>query len=202
MALRKLTESQITRFERLAWPCLPMLMRAAMCLTHRFHEAEDLVQETMIKAVRAIDRFKEGTDVKAWLLTIQRRAFIDRYRAARNERGQHSLDDEATPEPAAADTAEVGELDEHWDQPEQLLDRFDDDQVIEALRSLPQEIRWTLLLVDVQEMDQAEAAQVLGVPVGTIKSRAHRGRAMLRDKLWALARQRGWVAAKPEDDQP
>ena len=65
--------------------------------------------------------------------------------------------------------------------------------MIDSLRSLPEEIRWTLMLVDVERLDHAQAAQILHVPVGTIKSRAHRGRGMLRDRLLGIARQRGWI---------
>jgi len=195
----KLTDSQIERFERLAWPLLPVLLRAAQCMTHRDDQAEDLVQETMIKAMRAIDRFEEGSDMKAWLLTIQRRTFIDLYRSQKHQRAERSLSDDTVPEPADDAGHTAGEFDEQWDQPEQLLNRFDDEQIVEALRSLPDEIRWTLLLVDVEQLGQRQAAEVLDVPSGTIKSRAHRGRGMLRDKLYGLARQRGWVEAKSAD---
>ncbi|MBI1369751.1 MAG: sigma-70 family RNA polymerase sigma factor [Planctomycetes bacterium] len=196
----KLTDLQVERFERLAWPFLPMLLRAAQCMTHRDDQAEDLVQETMIKAMRAIDRFEEGSDMKAWLLTIQRRTFIDLYRSRKHRRAERSLDDDKVPEPTDDGGHDAEGFDRRWEQPEQLLNRFDDDQIIDALRSLPDEIRWTLLLVDVEQMDQQQAAEVLDVPVGTIKSRAHRGRGMLRNKLYELARQRGWVEPKPADD--
>ena len=78
-----------------------------------------------------------------------------------------------------------------------LIEQFEDDAVIDALRSLPQDIRWTLMLVDVEQLDQTQAAELLGVPLGTIKSRTHRGRRMLRDRLHERAGQRGWIA----DDQ-
>ncbi len=196
----KLTDSQIERFERLAWPYLPVLLRAALCMTNRDDQAEDLVQETMIKAMRAIDRFEDGSDMKAWLMTIQRRAWIDLYRSRKHQRAERSLDDENMPESADAGGHAAGEFDGQWEQPEQLLNRFDDEQIIEALRSLPDEIRWTLLLVDAEGLDQQQAAAALDVPLGTIKSRAHRGRGMLRDTLYGLARQRGWVETKSTDD--
>jgi len=172
-------------------------------MTRRFDEADDLVQETMVKALRAIDRFRDGSDMRAWLLTILRRSFIDLHRSRKHDRRSASLDDASVPEPAAAEGGTAGEWDERWDDPEGLLDRFEDEQIVESLRSLPDEIRWTLLLVDVERLDQREAAEVLEVPVGTIKSRAHRGRAMLRDKLHSVARRRGWIKvdADAERDQ-
>ena len=160
----KLTDSQIERFERLAWPYLPVLLRAAQCMTHRDDQAEDLVQETMIKAMRAINRFEDGSDMKAWLLTIQRRTFIDLYRSHKHERAERSLDGDNVSEPADHGGHAAGALDGQWEQPEQLLGRFDDEQIIEALRSLPDEIRWTLLLVDVEGLDQQQAADSLATP--------------------------------------
>lgn len=196
----KLTDEQIERFERQAIPLLPVLLRAAQFMTHRQDQAEDLVQETMIKAMRAIDQFDSVSDMKPWLLTIQRRTFIDLYRSRKQERAQRSLEDEKIPEPAAGDE-KFGAFDDQWHEPEQLLNRFEDEQVIEAMRSLPEDIRWTLLLVDVEQLDHPQAANMLEVPVGTIKSRAHRGRGMLRDKLYSLAKQRGWVTTDTQDNQ-
>jgi RNA polymerase sigma-70 factor (ECF subfamily) len=89
--------------------------------------------------------------------------------------------------PERSDAEGESETTSQWDPsqslPESLLELFSDPQMIDALRELPEEIRWTLLLVDVQELDHAQAAEILDVPVGTIKSRAHRGRAMLKSKL-------------------
>jgi len=193
-AAPKLTAKQAERFSRLAMPLLPLLLRAAVCLTRRSAEAEDLVQETMIKAMRAMDRFEEGTDIKAWLMTIMRRAHIDVVRG--NKRHAEVLPlEEAN---VAADLPDErggagGEFDAKWTEPAVLMERFGDEEVIEALQGLPEEIRWTLLMVDVEQMDHVAVAAVLEVPVGTIKSRAHRGRAMLRDKLYVWAKERGWV---------
>ena len=90
----------------------------------------------------------------------------------------------------------AGVFDSRWDEPEMILEGFEDAEVIAALKELPDEIRWTLLLVDVEDMDHREAARVLEVPEGTIKSRAFRGRGMLRDRLFELARQRGLAKAR------
>lgn len=189
----RLTADQAARFKRLATPLLPMLLRTARYLTHHDQQAEDLVQETMMKAMRAIDRFQEGTDIKAWLMTILRRAHIDTVRSNKNHANVCSIE-QAELELADPRRDEGGEYDARWADPGALLERFGDGEVIEALQGLPEEIRWTLLLVDVEQMDHSAAATILEVPVGTIKSRAHRGRAMLRDRLYLWAQERGWVS--------
>ncbi len=174
---------------------MPVVLRTAECLLRSPDGADDLAQEAMIKALRAIDSYQEGTDIKAWLLTILRRTHIDWLRARRAKPVEQSLDAMAADE-IADDSIPTGVHDEQWTAPEALLNRFEDATVIEALRSIPEDIRWTLLLVDVEQMEQAEAAGVLDVAVGTIKSRASRGRAMLRDRLYAEAQRRGWTNAE------
>lgn len=182
MTARPADDNAMERFERLAWPMLPVVLRAAKFLTRRDDQAEDLAQETMIKAMRAMDRFVDGSDMKAWLMTILRRTHIDRLRAEKRREPMQSLAtdvEDRNDSPAAT----AGVHDSEWTEPEQLMNRLDDQTLVDAMKRLPDEIRWTLLLVDVEQMDQQEAAEILDVPVGTIKSRSHRGRAMLRDWL-------------------
>lgn len=195
MSVKPITDAQAERFRRLAWPMMPVVLRTAQCLTRREADAEDLTQETMVKAMRAIDTYQDDTDMRAWLLTILRRTHIDRMRVEQS-RPQALPLDEAVLGEALDDGQPAGKHDAEWDQPEDLLNRFEDEAVIEAMRLLPEDIRWTLLLVDVEQMEQADAAQVLGVAVGTIKSRVYRGRAMLRDRLYELAVKRGWIRSQ------
>jgi RNA polymerase sigma-70 factor (ECF subfamily) len=189
------------RFHRLAWPQVPTLLRTAGYLTRDTHAAEDLVQETMIRAMKNMASFEEGTDIRAWLMTIMRRTHIDLYRADRKHRDVVSLDAAEGLRITLPDEREAGAYDDRWDNPEEILERFADDVVVLALKTLPEEIRWTLLLVDVEQLDHADAASVLGVPVGTIKSRAHRGRAMLRDRLHQHAASIG-VADRRQEVEP
>lgn len=196
MSTRPVSRAQAERFRRLAWPLMPVVLRTAQCLTRRDDQAEDLAQEAMVKAMRSIDSFQEGTDIKAWLLTILRRTYIDRLRAERNRPLRLSLDADQIGQ--TSDESAPGRFDGEWDEPEQLMARFEDEAVIGALRELPDDVRWTVLLVDVEQMEQADAAAVLGVAVGTIKSRTHRGRAMLRDRLHELAVQRGWAGVREQ----
>jgi len=176
------------RFYALVWPHAPTVLRAAQFLMRDPAEADDIAQETMIKAFKAIGSFEEGTNVKAWLMTILRNSRIDHIRSGATSSTNVSLD-QLGAEPADRSIDPSADEDSAWDSPEELLERFTDRHVISALHKLPEEIRWTLMLVDVQGMDHADAATVLDVPVGTIKSRTFRGRAMLRQELLPLAKE-------------
>lgn len=174
------------RFHRLFWPLRDVVLRAALVLSRDASEADDLAQETMLKAYRQAHQFTDGTDARAWLLAILRNARIDRLRSAARRGAPLSLD-ALEHDPAAEVDGFVDLEGAPPDDPDALLEQFSDAEVIDALRALPEEIRWTLLLVDVHELDHAAAGGLLGVPVGTIKSRAHRGRSMLRRALSARA---------------
>lgn len=150
-------------------------------------EADDLAQDTMLKAFRAVDQFAAGTDARAWLLTILRNSRVDRLRSKAAHKTV-SLD-------ALAGEPDV-EQERHEPRPHsspavpsEILEQFSDKEVIDSLQELSEDMRWTLLLIDVEGLDHAEAAEILQVPVGTIKSRAHRGRLLLRDRLESRARQ-------------
>jgi RNA polymerase sigma-70 factor (ECF subfamily) len=181
---KKISPDATERFYRLIWPERAGVLRLAHLLVRSPAEAEELAQDVMIKAFKAVDSFQEGSDIRAWLSTILRHARIDRLRAAGSNPAL-SLD-ELSFEPSQPP---AGGVEADWQQPEAILQSFSDSQVIDALKTLPEEIRWTLLLVDVEGLDHAQAATILEVPVGTIKSRAHRGRAMLRDALLPAARE-------------
>ena len=176
------------RFYDLVWPHLPAVLRLAGILTGDANDAEDLAQETMLKAFRALDQFQDGTDAKRWLTTILRNARIDRLRStARQAEHEVSLDQMELDPAAAGEANDSSPAFEPGDDPQQILGAFSDQEMIDALQRLPEEIRWTLLLVDVEGLNQEDAAGLLDVPLGTIKSRAHRGRAMLRKTLTPMA---------------
>jgi RNA polymerase sigma-70 factor (ECF subfamily) len=170
-------------FYRHIWPLRAAVLRTAGFLTRESNEAEDLAQETLLKAFRAIGQFDERTNPQAWVMAILRNTRIDRLRARRREAGQVSLDAEEMD--VAARSAGEQPVDVH--DPEALLSRFGDAEIIAELRALPEDIRWTLLLVEVEQLALAEAAEVLDVPVGTVKSRLVRGRQMLKLALTARA---------------
>lgn len=175
-------------FYELIWPHAPAVLRMALFLTHNHAEAEDMAQETMLKAFKALDRFQPGTDAPAWLIAILRNTWLDRVRSLKSRRETQYHDDELQ----HLSAAQIPPTDD-WTDAEDILQQFSDNEIIAALAQLPDEIRWTLLLVDVQGIDQHTAATLLDVPLGTIKSRAHRGRAMLRDVLLPKARDLGFL---------
>ena len=175
-------------FYKVVWPQRAVVLRAATIQSGNVADAEDLAQETLLKAFRAMQTYREESGIKAWLLTILRNTRIDRLRA--RAAANHLSLEELPGEPAVPDSAGKMEDDAVWDHPQELLNAFSDQNVIEAMNTLTEELRWTLLLVDVEGMDHSEAASVLDVPVGTIKSRVHRGRALLRQALLPVARER------------
>lgn len=175
------------RFSELVWPHRAAILRAALIQTGNRAEAEDLAQATFLKAFNAIGTFSAGLGAKAWLLTILRNTRIDRLRTAAGSAKHMSLED-LPAEPASPGAAEEPDS-SAWRNPEEMLAQFSDAQVIDALQGISEELRWTLLLVDVEGIGHQEAAEILGVPVGTVKSRVHRGRAALRESLLPLARE-------------
>jgi RNA polymerase sigma-70 factor (ECF subfamily) len=167
---------------------MPTVLRTAQILCGGdVAEAEDLAQDAMLKAFRAINQFSEGSDARAWLFTILRRARVDRIRSSASEAGTVSLD-ALKQEPPGGHGAAGPDRQAVVENPEVVLAEFTDADMIKALGRLPENIRWTLLLVDVEGMDLKEAAEILDVPVGTIKSRTHRGRTMLKDELLPMAK--------------
>lgn len=181
------------RFQQDIWPEAPMLMRTALSMTTQTAPAEDLVQSTLLKAYKHLDRLEPGTNTRAWLMTLLRNTWIDQWRKDDRKPDAHAVDLTAAPEPEANTQDPAGVHDENWSNPEALMQRFGDQEIIDALRLIPEGYRWALLLVDVQSMSIPEAAEVLDIAPGTVKSRLHRGRAMLRDRLYDFANQRGWV---------
>ena len=181
MALQK----NATRFGELVWPHLATILRTAQCLSRDDAAAEDLTQDTMIKAFKSLDSLRDDGCVKAWLMTILRRTHIDQASSARFR--AQSLEG-MNLDPAAPDEAIRTKGDAAWDEPDELLETFSDRQMIMALKGLPKEIRWALLLMDVEGLDQRETAEVLEIPVGTVKSRIYRGRAMLHTALQPAAK--------------
>jgi RNA polymerase sigma-70 factor (ECF subfamily) len=175
------------RFYEQVWPHAPTVLRTAQFLVHDSTEAEDLAQEAMLRAFRGLASFREGTDMRAWLMTILRNTRIDRLRS-RAGPGRTISFEQLPAEPEDKHPQPAGGEHPAWDRPQELLDGFSDHQIILAMQDLPEDMRWTLLLVDVEGLEYQEAAHVMGVPVGTAKSRAHRARAMLRQALLPIAK--------------
>lgn len=172
-------------FEREALVHLDSLYRVALRLTSNAAEADDLVQETMLKAYRAWDQFQRGTNAKGWLLTILRHAFINEYR--RRTRHPETVDLDAI-EPFSV-------FEELQDEDPQgtFFDRIVDDEVLRAIDELPEQFRETAVLSDVEGLSYEEIGRVLDVPVGTVKSRLFRARRLLQQKLYNYAVGMGYI---------
>lgn len=170
-------------FERAARDVFPNVFSTALRLTRDREQAEDLTQEALVRAYEAYDRF-DGRNFKAWMLRIVTNLYINRYRSDQRAPGLDSL--EAT---AAADYIPAP----GGDPSSQLFDGLMSEQVEEALKSLPDEYRVSVLLCDVEGMTYEEIASALDVPIGTVRSRIARGRAMLRNKLTEFAKAEGYV---------
>ena len=169
------------RFYELVWPHAPTVLRVARILSHCDADAEDLSQETMLKAFKGIHTLRDSSGVKPWLLSILRHCHIDRARTRKPDVSYDAaeIQFEAPPQPSGSGSTD----------PDELLESFSDEQMIRALRRLPEEIRCTVLLVDIEGLPDADAAGLLNVPVGTVKSRLHRGRRMLYRSLLPVAKE-------------
>jgi RNA polymerase sigma-70 factor (ECF subfamily) len=178
--------AKASEFEDVALPHLDSVFRAAVVLSGKGDLAEDLAQETFLKAWRQFGSFRPGSNCRAWLLKILRNTWIDQLRH-RKVAGPPLPIEQAV----VAETPPPEET--RWSNAQDILENFSDEQVIDALRLLPADQRLALFLVDVEEAPHEEAAEILGVPVGTVKSRTSRARAALKKALMAHAKDLGFV---------
>jgi RNA polymerase sigma-70 factor, ECF subfamily len=176
----------------------PQLYSAALRMTRNQADAEDLVQDTYLRAYRSYHTFQSGTNLRAWLFRILTNAYINRYRAQQRR-------------PVESDLADVEELYLYrrigsmesaaagMSAEEQFLDLFTDDAVKEALEELPENFRLPVLLADVQGFSYKEIAEMLDIPIGTVMSRLHRGRKAMQRALFEYAEMHGLVSTPAPD---
>lgn len=176
-------DPQRERFERMAESCFSSVYGTALRLTRDQDDAQDLAQEALVRAFEAFDRF-DGRNFKAWILRILTNLYINRYRRVQRTGTASSLDEEAAMEPVAAP-------DEAPDR--QLLDGMLGAEVEQALERVPEAFRLAVLLSDVEGLTYDEIAEATDVPVGTVRSRIARGRAILRKELEAFAQEQGYL---------
>lgn len=175
-------------FEREAVPHSDLLYNYALRMTNNVADAEDLVQETYLKAYRFWESYEQGTNIRAWLFRILKNSYINRYRKEVREPGTVEYDETDAPS-AAAINAPDGSRDSRESQFAGLLD----DEITGAIASLPVEFRTVVILCDIEGLTYEEVAEFMQTPLGTVRSRLHRGRRLLREALAGYARKRGVV---------
>jgi len=183
------------KFSELAIEYMPSLYTAALRMTRNPADAEDLVQETYLKAYRAFNSFTEGTNLKAWLYRILTNTYINAYRAKQRRPEESDIDDLENfylyRRLGGLEGAVAGRSAE-----DEVLDHFTETEVKEAIEALPEQFRMAVLLGDVEGFSYKEIAEILDVPIGTVMSRLHRGRRALQKRLYEFGRQRGLVSER------
>ena len=185
-------DEQVSEFEQAALVHLDALYQSALWLTRNRAEAEDVVQETCLRAFRSFHRFNPGTNCRAWLLTILRNVFLNGLRRGSREMLEgDSMVLEAGPESATQEAPSAGNPEEEFFQ---TVVHGDVDR---ALKALPLVFREAVILVDLEGLTYKEVAEVLACPIGTVMSRLSRGRHLLRRSLRRFAREHGYLKETP-----
>ena len=183
-------------FEQLAMPHADALLRTALRMTRNSSDAEDLVQETYLKAYRFFERFERGTNIRAWLFKIMTNLFINSYRD-RAKRPEETSFDEMEDFSLYSKMA-AGAQKDGTNPEKELFDKLYGDEVQKALDRLPEEFKMAVLLNFVEGFSYQEIAEILGVELGTVKSRLHRGRKLLQKSLWEFDKKSGFAKEKSE----
>ena len=170
----------------------PQLFSTAMRMTRNRSDAEDLVQETFIKAWRSFATYQQGTNLRAWLFRIMTYTYINKYNAQQRKPTETELDDVEElflyKRLGAVDQSQLSQSAE-----DQMLSLFTDDEVKKALEELPDQFRIPVLMSDVEGFSYKEIAEILEIPLGTVMSRLHRGRKSMQKMLYEYAKERGLI---------
>ncbi|MFT2818010.1 sigma-70 family RNA polymerase sigma factor [Leifsonia sp. A12D58] len=185
-------------FEEQAMPFIDQLYAAAMRMTRNPSDAQDLVQETFVKAFAAFSQFEQGTNLKAWLYRILTNTFINTYRKKQREPYQGTIDDLEDwqlggAESTTATSSRSAEA--------EAIDHLPDSAVKDALQAIPEDFRLAVYFADVEGFSYQEIAEIMKTPIGTVMSRLHRGRRLLREMLAGYAAERGLGDGQPMSGQ-
>jgi len=185
-------------FAEQAMPLMSSLYSGALRMTRNPADADDLVQETYLRAYRGFGGFQEGTNLKAWMYRILTNTYINAYRAKQRRPDETDLDEVEDlylyRRLGGLEAARSGRSAE-----DELMDTFSEAEVKSAIEDLPENFRMAVLLADVEGFSYKEIAEILDVPIGTVMSRLHRGRKALQKALYDYAVTHG-LADRPEDD--
>lgn len=181
------TRSKHGEFDREAIPHMDILYNYALRMTANAEDAKDLIQETYLKAYRFWDKYEKGTNIRAWLFRIMKNSYINRYR-------------KETKEPETVDYNDIqnfyntirDQASDPNDLQQKIFSGLLEDDVARALESLPEDFSTVVILCDIEGLSYEEIAEFVDCPVGTIRSRLHRGRKMLRSKLSSYAKKHGY----------
>jgi len=175
-------------FKAEAFPHKDILFNFALRTTGDKDDAHDLLQETFMKAFRFWDKYEKGTNIRAWLFRIMKNSYINRYRKETREPGMVDYDDvENFYDSIRDDSTDSNDLQKR------MYSNMLSDEVTEALQSLPEDFRTVVILCDIEGLMYDEISEFLNCPIGTVRSRLHRGRKMLEEKLYDYAKDRGII---------
>lgn len=178
-------------FEREAIPHTSLLYNYALRMTGNTLDADDLLQETFLKAYRFWEKYEQGTNIRAWLFRIMKNSYINRYRKETKEPATVGYEEvEGFVASVRNESVSVNDLQQS------LTNNLLDDDVASAVADLPEEFRTVVILCDIEGLSYEEIAEFVDIPLGTVRSRLHRGRKLLRDRLLKYARAKGYTTGE------